>query len=95
MELNREHYKAYVYIEFKCYKSATDIIAQLKTSRLNGIPGESTVYLWLKDFKDGKRTSLLDAPRSGRPCLSSTVANVNAIHDLIELDPKQSTRCIS
>lgn len=93
MELNREHYKAYVYIELQCGKSATDIITQLKVSGLSGVPGNSTVYLWLKDFNDGK-TTLLDAPRSGRPCSSSTDANVNAIRDLIELDPKQSTRCI-
>ena len=92
MEIQREHFKAYAFIEFRRGKSATEIIQQLKESRLENVPADSTVFGWIKAMKDGSMTSLHDAPRPGRPSSSATTSNIGALEQLITENPKQSTR---
>ena len=57
MDLSGEHFKAYVFIEMKRGKSPSEIIEQLKESGADNVPGNSAIYLWVKQFKEGTRTS--------------------------------------
>ena len=95
MDLNGEHFKAYVFIEMKRGKLPSEIIEQLKESGVDNVPGNSTIYPWVKQFKDGTRTSLIDARRSGHPCSTTTADNIQLIQRIIDEEPKQSVRCIS
>ena len=59
---------------------------------MDNVPSERTVYRWCKDFLERKRTTISDAPRSGRPCSSSADASVAAINNAIGKAPKISAR---
>jgi transposase len=54
----------------------------------------STVFEWFKEFRFG-RTSLEDAPRSGRPREVAQDENVSAIKDLVKADPHITIRQIA
>ena len=54
-------------------------------------PGFSTIRMWVSDFKSGKRTSLQDAPRSGRPSLIDD-EKIATVKSMIEKFPNASVR---
>jgi transposase len=94
MELGKEHYRSYVYIEMKRGKTAAEIHRQLQETADLQPPSQATVFRWYKKFQDGY-TSLADEQRVGRPCSSTTSANVNRIKELLRDDPRQSLSMIA
>jgi transposase len=90
MELSKEHYRSYIYIELKRRRKPSEIYQQLQETDLN-VPSQSTVFEWCRRFKEG-RDSLNDDMRPGRPCSSSTPENVNIIQHLVQLEPRTSLR---
>ncbi len=94
MELSKENYRAYIFIEFKRGLNANQIIRQIKEASLPNSPSESTIHRWHSAFQAG-RNSLDDEQRVGRPCSSRTPENITVICDLIQNEPKQSLRRLS
>lgn len=94
MELSKEHYRSYVYIELKRGKTAAEIHRQLQEATDLQPPSQATVFRWYKKFQEG-HTSLADEPRVGRPCSSTTAANVNRIEQLLHEQPRQSLSMIA
>ena len=92
MELAREHFKAYVFIEYCRGQSPTEIIRQLRESDLENLPAESIIFAWVKGFREGSITSLSDAPRCGRPLSSASTPSIEALENLIRENPRQSIR---
>ena len=92
MELNKEHFRAYIFIETQRGRKPCEIYQQLQESHLD-IPSQTTVYEWCKRLKD-VRLSLEDEVRCGRPITSSTPENVKLLKDLDE-QPRTSLRLLS
>ena len=93
MQLNKEHYRAYIYIELQSGRKPSEIHQQLQQTDLN-VPSQSVVFEWCKRFKEGRK-SLEDDMRVGRPCSSTTPAQVDVIRDLVEEEPRQSIRILA
>jgi transposase len=47
----------------------------------------STIYKLYKEYEEDTRTSFADAARSGRPCSSRTVDNINLVREFLDEDP--------
>ena len=76
----------------KLEKSATVDHFELNESWKDHAPSLWTVQRWMKDFNEGTRTNLADAPRSGRPRSTRTEELSNQVADLIKDDPHLSSR---
>lgn len=71
--------------------NAKDIYTEMKTAYKNKTPGKSTIFKWLKKFKEG-REALDNDPRPGRPINYDENA---AILQILEEQPFDSSRYIS
>lgn len=87
-------FRFYCLTEVKRGMSAMAIHENLVTVWDEDAPGFSTVKRWVKDFKDGTRSSLEDLPRSGRPATARTTENISTVQSLITHNPKFGVRCI-
>lgn len=94
MELNKEHYRSYVYIEMKRGKTAAEIYQQLQEADIPESPSQATVYRWYKKFHEG-HVHLVDEPRGGRPCSSTTSSNILLIEQILRKEPRQSLRMVA
>ena len=94
MELTKEHYRAYIFIETKRGISPGQIFKQLQESGEDNYPSERTVERLSMAFKEG-RISLEDSFRCGRPLVSVTEENVERIRNMIEENPKLSLRAMA
>lgn len=92
MDLTSEHFRAYVFLELKRGRKPFEILEQLRETGLDNIPSQSTICRWCKDFTEGTRTSVKDAPREGRPRTSSSDPSIARVKDMIFREPKLSTR---
>lgn len=92
MEISNENFRAYVYIEFQRQIKPAEIYQQLCEAGLPHIPCQATVFNWCKEFREGTRQNLHDAPRSGRPRSSTSDPVVTAVKDAIFAAPQLSTR---
>lgn len=95
MELGKEHYRAYTFIELQRGRTPAEVYEQLQEAHIPGIPSRATVFRWCHDFTDGTRTSLHDQPKSGRPSTSMTEDNIRTIQQSIAADPRQSLRVLA
>ena len=86
LQSSNEHLRFYVMTRGKLGKSATKIHQELQTAYTEHSPGYSTIARWLADFQAG-RTSLSDAPRSGRPNTAVTDQNIGRVQQLVFEDP--------
>ncbi len=59
------------------------VFNQLAIAVPNSHLAQTTVYDWYNDFKEGKRTSIEDLPRSGRPRTSTDEDNKEWVKQLI------------
>ena len=91
MNITQENFRSYCFIEIQRGKSATEIIQQLKESRISNIPADSTIFLWVREMKSEGRTTFLDRPRSGRPSSTNDVS-VNTLKAILNDNPRQSLR---
>ncbi len=95
MDLSAEHFRAYVFLELQRQGTPSEIYAQLQETRVSNIPCRATVFNWCKQFQEGLRTTLSDAPRSGRPTSSSSDQVIAKVKDAIFSSPRLSTRQLS
>lgn len=70
--------------------SATDIHNEMKDGLKDSAPSFSTVDKWVREFKCG-RTSVKDAPRSGRPKSATTPEIVEKVHAMVSKDRRLKT----
>ncbi|XP_050296406.1 histone-lysine N-methyltransferase SETMAR-like [Anthonomus grandis grandis] len=85
MELNREHFRAIIFYNFRRQLSQQECCAELISVFRNEAPHQSTVSRWYAEFKRG-RVSLSDDPRSGAPKTVVTQENIDAVRMLITED---------
>jgi transposase len=93
MDLQKEHFRAYIFLECQRGRKPSEIYQQLQETHVN-IPSQPTVFKWCKRFREG-RQSLNDDVRGGRPSTSSTPENVQILKGLIEEQPRTSLRDLS
>lgn len=91
MEFDKEHLKFYAYVETCNGGSAKDIHSKLAKAVGDKAPGYSTIKRWCKDISDNN-FSVQDAQKTGRPSSSNTKDNITKISNLIEGNPRLSTR---
>lgn len=77
----------YAFVESKNGSSPTEIYHKLKNAYPEDAPSYSAVKRWCRD-----RNSFCDEPRSGRPRTSFTPENTTALRQLIEENPRYSSR---
>ncbi|KAI6657840.1 hypothetical protein LOD99_582 [Oopsacas minuta] len=89
MNLDKEHFRAYIFIEFRRGKSPSEIHDQLLETKLDESLSRATVLRWYQRFNE-ERFSLKDDPRVGRPRYSTNDVHIHQIRQLNEAKPKQS-----
>lgn len=85
MELNREHFRAMIYYDFRSGITWQESADKLSSAFGDEAPNKSTVYRWFMDFNRG-RSSLQDEFREGRPKTAVTEENIEAVRQLILTD---------
>ena len=66
MELNREHFRAIIFYNFRRGLTQQQCIDKLNSIFGNEVPSRTSVYRWYGEFNRG-RSSLQDEFREGRP----------------------------
>lgn len=92
MEAHSEHFRFYTYTRQKLGYDANDIFVELQSVWPNDCPSERTIRRWCQDFREGVRTTLEDKERRGRPRTSRTDSTIKEVKELIEGNPKLSSR---
>ena len=87
MELQRTHFCAMIFYDFKSGLNQQQSHNRLKAAFGNEAPSRTTVYDWFAEFRRGQR-SLEDDPRSGRPATATTDIQVAAVRKLVEEDAR-------
>ncbi|KAF2367618.1 Serine incorporator/TMS membrane protein [Trinorchestia longiramus] len=72
----------------------SQIIDSLEQVYGDNAPKKSATYKWINRFRSG-RNETEDDPRSGRPCTSVCVENIDAVRDLIEKDRRIITESVA
>ena len=85
MELNREHFRAIIFYNFRRGLTQEQCINQLNLTFGDEVPSTATVYRWYTEFKRG-RSSLTDEVKEGRPKSVIVPKNIDAVRKLIEED---------
>jgi [histone H3]-lysine36 N-dimethyltransferase SETMAR len=94
MDLNREHFRAMIFYDFKSGLTQQQCVKRLNSAFGNEAPSKATVYNWYNEFKSG-RFYLSDEFREGRPMTAVTQENIEAIRNLIKSDRHVTYREIS
>ena len=85
MELQRTHFRAMIFYDFKSGLNQQQSHGQLHAYFGDEAPSRTTIYDWFAEFRRGRR-SLEDNPRSGRPAEATTSVQVAAVQRLVEED---------
>jgi len=91
MELNREHFRAMIYYDFRRGLSQHQCVDQLKSTFGDEAPSKTTVYDWYSQFKFGRR-SLADEFKEGRPKTVVVPETIDAVRELIMEDRRVTYR---
>lgn len=73
---------------------STEIILNVKKVYGDSAPKKTTIYEWIKRFKEG-RESLKDDDRSGKPVTSISEENVATVREIIERDRRISLQVMA
>lgn len=87
MELNREHFRAMIFYDFKAGLSQADCLNRLQISFGELAPSRTTVYNWFAEFRRD-RLFLRDEERAGRPPTAVTPENIDRVRELLEEKPR-------
>lgn len=87
MELNREHFRAMIFYDFKVGLSESQCVDRLQSAFRDSAPSRATVFRWFGEFKRG-RGSVEDEKRSGRPASAVTDENIVAVQQMIKEDQR-------
>ncbi|GFS82437.1 putative DD34D transposase [Nephila pilipes] len=85
MELNREHFRAIIFHNFRRGLSRQECFDELNSLYSDKAPSYSTVKNWYNDFNRG-RCSIQDESRAGRPKSVVVPEKINAVRELIKQD---------
>ena len=85
MDLNREHFRAMIFYDFKSRLTQQQCVKRLNSAFGNEAPSKATVYNWYNEFKSG-RFYLSDEFRESRSMTAVTQENIEAIRNLIKSD---------
>lgn len=85
MELNREHYRAMIFYDFKSGLSFHQCHERLSAAFPDSAPSFATVTHWYREFQRG-RDSLEDDARSGRPVCATTPELIERVRLMVEED---------
>ena len=85
MELNREHFRAIIFYNFRRGLTQQQCMDELKSLYGDEAPSYSTVKNWYNEFNRGRR-SLNDEFREGRPKTAVVPENIDAVRELIMQD---------
>lgn len=85
MDLNREHFRAMIFYDFRSNSTQQQCMERLVAAFGDEAPSKTTIYRWYKEFKSG-RNSLSDEFREGRPPTAVVPANIDAVCEMIEID---------
>jgi len=95
MEFSKSNSRFYAYVEWKNGTTAAETYRKLFNAFPDDCPTERTIRNWFSDFTSGKRLSLDDHPRSGRPSATTTDDLIEKVRNIIEQDERMSLRHIS
>ena len=93
MELEREHFRAMILYDFKCYLNESQTLERLTQAFWDFATSRATVFRWFAESKRG-RTSLKDEERNRRPTSLVTEENISAVEALIKEDPRRTYKDI-
>lgn len=82
MNLEREHYRAMIFYDFKVGISEDKCVQRLQSAFDIVAPSRATVFRWFREFRCG-RSSLCDEKHTGRPCIAVTPENVDRVQNMI------------
>ena len=85
MELNREHFRAYIFYNFRRGLSQQQCIDELNSIFGDEAPSRTSVYRWYGKVNRG-RSSLRDEYREGRPKSVVVLETIDAVRQLILQD---------
>lgn len=93
MELNREHFRAMIFYDFKSGLTFHQCHERLSAAFPNLAPSIATVTGWFREFKRG-RDSLEDEGRTGRPVSVTTPETVDRVRRMVEADRRVTYQTI-
>ena len=85
MELNREHFRAIIFYNFRRGLTQQQCIDELNSIFGDEAPSRTSVYRWYGEFNRG-RSSLQDEFREGRPKSVVVPETIDAVRQLILQD---------
>lgn len=85
MELNREHFRAIIYHNFRRELTRQECADELKSFYGDEAPSLTTVKYWYNEFSRGRR-SLQDEFREGRPKSAFSPKDIDKVNELIKED---------
>ena len=85
MELNREHFRAIIFYNFRCGLTRQQCIDELNSIFGDEAPSRTNVYRWHFEFNRG-RSSLQDEFREGRPKSVVVPETIAVVRQLILQD---------
>ena len=85
MELNREHFRAFIFYNFRRGLTQYQCIGELNSIFGDKAPSRISVYRWYGEFNRG-RSSLQDEFREGRPKSVVVPETIDAVRQLILQD---------
>ena len=90
MEKSKEHLRHCLLYEYQMGHSAAGASRNICSALGQGVVSQATAYRWFERFDQGDY-SLEDEPHSGR----DTELNLDKLIELVESDPRQTTRCLA
>lgn len=85
MELNREHFRAIIFYNFRRGLTQQQCLDELNSIFGDEAPSRTSVYRWFAEFNRG-RSSLNDEFREGRPKAVVVPKNIDAVSELVLQD---------
>ena len=85
MELNREHFRAMIFYDFRRGLTQQQCADQLALTFGDEAPSRATVFRWFSEFNRG-RSALQDEFREGRPKSVVVPENIDAVRELVLQD---------
>ena len=85
MELNREHFLASFFYNFRCGLTQQQCIYELNSNFANEAPSRANVYRWYGEFNRG-RSSFQDEFREGRSKSVVVSKTIDAVRQLLLQD---------
>lgn len=86
MDLSRDHIRIMIYYDYKKKLSQQECLESLQKTFGDSCVSRTTVYNWYAEFSRG-RDHFEDEPRAGRPRSAVTPENIEAVRQLVNIDP--------